>query len=135
MPISRNKNRILRPCTVVLPILFGAMCMVGYAQSPPATQPDNTKVNQRDRDSSEPTAGGQKMNATDRDLTTNIRKSIMADKSLSSYAHNIKVISQNGTVTIKGPVRSEDERKSLMAKATAVCGRADHVHDEMSVKP
>ena len=62
--------------------------------------PDNTQVNQRDRDSSQPTADQQKDNRSDRNITQQIRQSIMKDKSLSSYAHNVKVISQNGTVTL-----------------------------------
>ena len=44
----------------------------------------------------------------------------MADKSLSSYAHNVKIISQNGTVTLKGPVKSDGEKQSVIAKAVGV---------------
>ena len=58
----------------------------------------------------------------------------MADKSLSTYAHNIKIISQNGGVTLKGPVKSDDEKKAIVAKAVAVTGSADRVTDQMSVK-
>jgi hyperosmotically inducible protein len=134
MCISKNKQAILRSITLSLPILLATFAGVSYAQTA-NPQPDNTKVNQRDRDPNEPTADQQKMNASDQQLTTTIRKSIMADKSLSTYAHNVKVISQNGTVTLKGPVRSEDEHKSLLAKAASACGSADKVHDEMSVKP
>ena len=75
------------------------------------------------------------MNAADQDLTKKIRQSIMSDKSLSTYAHNIKIISQNGTVTLKGPVKSDDEKKTVMAKAVAVAGSADKVTDEVSVAP
>jgi hyperosmotically inducible periplasmic protein len=57
-----------------------------------------------------------KMNAADRTLTQKIRKSVMADKSLSTYAHNVKIISQDGMVTLKGPVRSDDEKKTIVAK-------------------
>ena len=83
-----------------MPLLFTAVCLTGNAQ----TQPDNTKVNQRDRSSAEPTADQQKMNSSDQKLTASIRKSILDDKTLSTYAHNIKIISQDGTVTLKGPV-------------------------------
>ena len=58
----------------------------------------------------------------------------MADKSLSTYAHNIKIISQNGLVTLRGPVNSDDEKKSVVAKAVAVAGSADKVTDQISVK-
>ena len=62
-------------------------------------QPDNTKVNKRDKNPDEATADQQKMNAADRNLTARIRKSVMADKTLSTYAHNVKIIRQNGIVT------------------------------------
>ena len=95
---------------------------------------DNTKVNQRDRNAGEVTAGQQKENAADRELTQKIRKSIMADKSLSTYAHNVKIISQNGAVTLKGPVKSDEEKKAVVAKAVEVAGSADKVTDQVSVK-
>lgn len=99
-----------------------------------AQAPDNTSVNQRDRDPGQATADHQKENRSDRDLTKHIRQSIMADKSLSSYAHNVKIISQNGTVTLKGPVKSADEKNSVIAKAVAVVGSADKVTDQVTVK-
>jgi hyperosmotically inducible periplasmic protein len=57
---------------------------------------DNTTVNQRDRNRNEPTADQQKDNRPDRDITQEIRRAIAKDKSLSTYAHNVKVITQNG---------------------------------------
>ena len=98
-------------------------------------KPDNTAVNKRDRSPGEATADQQKMNATDRALTAKIRKAVMADKSLSTYAHNVKIISQNGTVTLKGPVHSDDEVKSIMAKATEGAGSPDKIVNQMSVMP
>jgi hyperosmotically inducible periplasmic protein len=107
-----------------------------YAQATDdTTKPDNTSVNKRDRNPGEATADQQKMNAADRALTAKIRKSVVADKSLSTYAHNVKIISQNGTVTLKGPVHSDDEVTSIMAKATEVAGSPDKVVNQMSVKP
>ena len=110
---------------------FGALACYGQATDSNA---DNTKVNKRDQSSSAVTADQQKANVTDRELTRNIRRSIMADKSLSTYAHNIKIVSQNGTVTLKGPVKSEEEKKTVIAKAVAVAGSADKVTDQVSVK-
>jgi hyperosmotically inducible periplasmic protein len=125
----------MRAFNLVLPVLVAAAGFV-YSQTPDQTTPapDNTKVNQRDRNAAEATADHQKMNPTDRALTRNIRRSIMADKSLSTYAHNIKIISQNGAVTLKGPVKSDDEKASVIAKAVAVAGSADKVTDQISVK-
>jgi hyperosmotically inducible protein len=108
----------------------------GCAQVPESqAKPDNTKVNERDRNPDEATADRQKMNASDRKLTAEIRKSVMADKALSTYAHNVKIISQDGTVTLKGPVRSDDEVKSILAKAVEAVGSPDKVVNQMSVKP
>jgi osmotically-inducible protein OsmY len=70
------------------------------------------RVNERDRSKDEPTADQQKDNRSDQDITQQIRQSIMKDKSLSTYAHNVKIITQNGQVTLKGPVRSEDGRSA-----------------------
>jgi hyperosmotically inducible protein len=103
----------------------------GTSQAPP----DNTKVNKRDKNPDEATADQQKMNTADRNLTARIRKSVLADKTLSTYAHNVKIISQNGIVTLKGPVRSDDEVRSIMAKAVEVAGGSDKVVNQMSVKP
>src|SRR6185295_10762237 len=89
----------------------GAMTLVALLSSALAsiaqTPADNTKVNTRDRAKGAVTADQQKDNAADRTLTQQIRKALMQDKSLSSYAHNVKVIAQGGQVTLKGPVRSE----------------------------
>jgi hyperosmotically inducible protein len=75
------------------------------------------------------------MNVMDRNITAKIRRSIMADKSLSTYAHNVKVISQDGTVTLKGPVRSDAEQQTIVSKATDVTGNTDKVINQMSVAP
>ena len=98
-----------------------------------ATKPDNTKVNKRDRNSGEPTADQQKENKSDRELAKEVRRAIVKDKSLSTYAHNVKVIAENGTVTLKGPVHSEEEKKAIEAKAVEVAG-AHNVKNELSVK-
>jgi osmotically-inducible protein OsmY len=125
----------MKQSKIIFEIVFCAVAAVSYGQTPDtSTKPDNTKINRRDRNSNEATADQQKANATDQDLTKQIRQSIMADKSLSSYAHNIKIISQNGTVTMKGPVKSDDEKKAVVAKAVAAAGSADKVTDEISVK-
>ena len=63
-----------------------------------------------------------------------IRKSLMDDKSLSTYAHNVKIIAQDGKVTLKGPVRTEEEKRTIAQKANEIAG-AGNVTDEMTVKP
>ena len=120
----------------ILTTMFCAGAFIAYGQAPDSssTQPDNTKVNKRDRNASEATADQQKTSAADQEMTRQIRRSIMADKSLSTYAHNIKIISQNGAVTLKGPVKSNDEKTTVLAKAVAVAGSANKVTDQLSVK-
>jgi len=98
------------------------------------TQPDNTRVNKQDREPGAVTADQQKDNRSDRDLTQQIRKAVMSDKSLSSYAHNVKIVSQGGAVVLKGPVRSDEEKHTLLSKAEGIAG-AGKVTDQMSVKP
>ncbi len=124
--------------SLMLPFAGTALFAQSAAQdtaSTPAAAADNTKVNQRDRDqSSEPTADQQANNRSDRDITQQIRKAIMQDKSLSTYAHNIKVITQNGQVTLKGPVRSDDEKRAIEAKANEIAG-ANKVTSELDIKP
>ena len=117
-----------------LSIAFCAASVAVAQTSDSPTQPDNTKINQRDRDPNQPTADKQNNDRSDRMLTKNIRRSIMADKSLSTNAHNIKIISQNGIVTVKGPVNSDDEKRAVIAKAVAVAGSVDKVTDQISVK-
>jgi hyperosmotically inducible protein len=113
-------------------LLSGAWAMAqSGSQDVPA---DNTKMNQGDQKSSQPTADQQKDNHADLHITKQIRKSIVQDKSLSTYAHNVKIITQNGQVTLKGPVRSDDEKKALEAKAAEVVG-AGNVNDQLNVTP
>jgi len=69
------------------------------------------------------TADQQKSNRSDRELTQKIRKSVYADKSLSMAAHNVKIISRDGMVTLKGNVKSEDEKKAIEDKATEIAGQ------------
>ena len=102
------------------------------ADAPPKT--DNSAVNKRDDKTGAATADQQKMNAEDRNLTAKIRRSVVADKSLSVYAHNIKIISRDGIVTLKGPVRSEDEVKSIVAKAIGITNSSEKVVNQMSVE-
>jgi hyperosmotically inducible protein len=116
--------------------LLGSACLFAQYQStqnaPPAA--DNTKVNQRDQNASESTADQQKDNRSDREITRQIRQAIVKDKSLSTYAHNVKIITQGGQVTLKGPVRSDDEKRTVEAKAAEVAGE-NKVTDQLDVKP
>ena len=101
------------------------------SQEAQQTQPDNTKKN---RDQALPTADQQKENDSDRTITQKIRKSIIADKSLSTDAHNVKIIAQDGKITLRGPVRSNEEKANVEAKAAAIVS-PENVTSQIEVAP
>ena len=112
---------------------FAFLLVPAFGQQQPATtQPDNTRTNQRDRQPDQPTADQQKENPSDRDLAKQIRQSFVHDKSLSTYAHNVKVIAEGGKVTLKGPVHSQEEKDTLGAKAAEIAG-ASNVDNQLDV--
>ncbi len=111
----------------------GSQGSEGQMSSGQSQSSDNTKTNRRDRDKSQVTADQQKENSSDRELARKVRRAIVSDKSLSSYAHNIKVIARDGTVTLKGPVHSEQEKQAIEAKAGEAVGE-DKIKSEISVK-
>jgi hyperosmotically inducible protein len=87
-----------------------------------AVEPDNTGRNVRDRNGDTKTPGDQSENEADRTITQNIRQAITADDSLSTNAKNVKIITNDGTVTLRGPVKSEKEKAEIEAKAKQVAG-------------
>jgi hyperosmotically inducible protein len=109
-------------------LMAAPMLAAQDSQQPPA---DNTGQN---KDQNQPTADQQKMNPADRAITQKIRKAIHDDSTLSTYAHNIKIITQDGKVTLRGPVRTEDEKAGLEAKAVSVAGQGN-VNDMLDVAP
>jgi hyperosmotically inducible periplasmic protein len=109
--MNQSSSKWIVPVAVLLAILSYPV-RSARAQTPA----DNTKVNTRDRAKDAATADQQKENVTDRDLTQKIRRALMQD------------------MTLKGPVRSEDERKAVEAKAVDVAG-ALHVTNQLSVAP
>ena len=92
--------------------------------------PDNTA---RNKDQGN-TADNQSNSAQDRELARKIRKAIVADKSLSTYAKNVKVIVKDGSVTLRGPVRSEEEKKQVGDYASQAASSGS-VTNELTVKP
>jgi len=88
-------------------------------------------VNKRDQNSGQPTADKQK-GRSDADITREIRRAITGDKAMSTYARNVKIVTQNGDVTLRGPVRSEEEKKNIEAKAAEVAGPT-HVKNEIDI--
>jgi hyperosmotically inducible periplasmic protein len=125
-------NRVSIPIFALLVSFLSATCITANAVKQDTQQPapDNTKTNK----SASPTADQQKMNASDRDMTKKIRMAIHDDKSMSTYGHNVKIITQNGKVTLKGPVHSEEEKANIAAKATSIAGDGN-VDNQIDVVP
>jgi hyperosmotically inducible periplasmic protein len=107
-------------------LCLSVVLMPGLAM---AQMPDNTAQNKGDTQ----TADKQSNAKADRDITAKVRKEIVGDKDLSTYAHNVKVITVNGAVTLKGPVKSEDEKAKVAELASNVVS-ADKVTNELTVK-
>jgi hyperosmotically inducible periplasmic protein len=120
-----------KPTVAVLVLSSMFACSHAIAQSSPAVAPDNTKSNKVDASNSQ-TADAQSNNAMDLDLTKRIRQSVIADKSLSTYAHNVKIVSVNGSVTLNGVVRTPDEKSAVEMKAADIAGK-DKVTSQLKV--
>lgn len=122
--------------TALILILSVAVLGVGtatMAQNSPPVAPDNSGVNLRDRAPGAMTADQQSNAKSDVELTREIRRAVVKDSSLSMLAHNVKIISVNGSVTLRGPVKTEKEKTVIASKAQAIAG-ADKVIDQLEVK-
>lgn len=95
-----------------------------------STAPDNTRAN---KNTAAPTADNAKNGTSDRAVMAQIRRDVVKDNSLSTYAHNVKIISKHGKVTLRGPVKSDEEKKTIEGYATKVAGDGN-VTNEISVK-
>lgn len=82
---------------------------------------DNTGRNVRDRDATL-TPGNQSENEADRTITQKLRQALMDDDALSTNAKNIKIITINGVITLRGPVNNDNEKASIDKKAKSISG-------------
>lgn len=99
-----------------------------------AQPPDNSKVNKRDDSKDAVTAGTQSNAKPDLELTRKIRRGVTQSKDMSSYAKNIKIISRDGSVTLRGPVKSQEEKDSIGAIAKKMAGDAK-VDNQLEIAP
>jgi osmotically-inducible protein OsmY len=101
--------------TLVASAALAAVCLFVPVCATAQNAPDNTKQN------------------ADHATTAKVRKAIMADKNLSTYAHNVKIITSDGQVTLKGPVKSEEEKQQIASDASAVVS-AENITNQLTVK-
>jgi hyperosmotically inducible protein len=119
--------------TLVLSSTLLGLCGATMAQDSKPVAPDNSAVNVRDRAAGAMTAGEQSSATDDVALTRKIRRAVVKDRSLSTLAHNVKIVSANGNVTLRGPVNTEAEKVAIASKAQAIAG-AGKVDNQLEVK-
>jgi osmotically-inducible protein OsmY len=110
-------------------MVFIALTLVGcetqtgrVEKTSKTTDADNTARNERDRNPATQVATDQAETQADREISANVRKAVTADDSLSINAQNIKIVTSNGTVTLRGPVKSAGEKAAIETKAKQVAG-------------
>jgi hyperosmotically inducible protein len=124
-------NRIA--LTLILSSALLGLGTVTTAQDSPPAVPDNSAVNVRDRAPGAMTADQQSNAKSDVEIAREIRRAVVKDHSLSMLAHNVKIVSANGSVTLRGPVKTEEEKTAIASKAQAIAG-AGKVDDQLEVK-
>lgn len=118
----------------VLLLALGMMSCSGNGQNTSAQYPaDNSGKNQRDTTQGPVTPENQKENEADLSITQKIRQAVVADDSLSANAKNVKIITANGTVTLRGPVSSIQEKDNIASKAKQIAGLTK-VDDQIEIK-
>jgi hyperosmotically inducible protein len=127
---SSLKQRVL---TLALSLSLLGLASVTMAQNPTPAAPDNSGVNVRDRNPEAMTAGQQSNAKGDVELTRRIRRAVVKDNKLSMMAHNVKIITVNGSVILRGPVKTEKEKAAIARKAQAIAG-ADKVDNQLEVE-
>jgi hyperosmotically inducible protein len=116
-------------CVLALPAASPMLLHAQTSGSPAADNSARNKAHDQEKTADQQAKGG----AGDRDITKKIRRAIIADKSLSMYGHNVKIVTQDGAVTLKGPVHTDAEKQSIGAKAEEVAGQGK-VTNELTVK-
>lgn len=136
-----EKRSTICPLLLTLALLSSPAIALAQNMSPASSDhptsnsymaPDNTGRNARDRSSDAITPFTQSNQQSDVETTRKIRRALMEDKSLSTTARNVKVVTVGGTVVLRGPVKSEHERKAIAKKALQIAGTG-HVNDQLEI--
>jgi osmotically-inducible protein OsmY len=118
---------------IAMTALSLAACEEKKTDAPAKTDADNTKQNERDRSDSTMKPGDQKENSADLGITQTIRQDIVKSDGLSMDAKNVKVVTAEGVVTLRGPVKSEEEKTQIEKIAAAATG-VKRVDNQLEVK-
>ena len=116
-------------------LILACLCAVSLAAiaADDKTKPDNTATNERDRSGETQTSGDQSNSSADLKITQAIRQALVKDSELSMTAKNIKIITDNGQVTLRGPVKNAQEKAKIDQLARSAAGGAKIV-DQLDVK-
>jgi hyperosmotically inducible periplasmic protein len=117
--------------TILSFLCLSALTLSAVAQDNPAA--DNTEKNQRDRSGETKTSGDQSNSSEDVKITAAIRRAVVRDHSLSMTAKNAKIITANGMVTLRGPVKSDAEKAKIVELARSAAGNAK-INNQLEVK-
>jgi len=119
--IPQTQTKGTMKLTLLAIACFSALSLAALANDNAKTKPDNTATNERDRSGETKTSGDQSNSSADLKITQAIRQALMKDRELSTTAKNIKVITANGQVTLRGPVQSAQEKAKIdqIAKSAA----------------
>ena len=112
---------------------LSALSLAALAADNEKAKPDNTATNERDRSGETKTSGDQSNNSADLRITQAIRRALMKDRELSTTAKNIKVVTANGQVTLRGPVKTAQEKAKVDQIARSAAGGAQ-INDQLDVK-
>ncbi len=117
------------------PLVLACLCVVTLAAiaADDKTKADNTAMNERDRSGQTQTSGDQSNSSADLKITQAIRQALMKESELSTTAKNIKIITNNGHVTLRGPVKSAQEKSKIDRLARSAAGGAK-IDDQLDVK-
>jgi hypothetical protein len=130
-PQTQTKGPMKR--TLVALTCLSAFSLAVMADDNEKTKPDNTATNERDRSGETKTSGDQSNSSADLKITQDIRRALMKDSELSTTAKNIKIITDNGQVTLRGPVKNAQEKAKIDQLARSAAGGAK-IDDQLDVK-
>jgi osmotically-inducible protein OsmY len=112
---------------------LSALSLAAFAADNEKAKPDNTATNERDRSGETQTSGDQSNSKDDVNTTAAIRHAVVKDHSLSTMAKNVKIITANGTVTLRGPVKTDAEKAKIAELAQSAAGNAK-IDNQLEVK-
>jgi hyperosmotically inducible protein len=130
-PQTQTKGPMKR--TLVALTCLSAFSLAALAADNKKAEPDNTATNERDRSGESKTSGDQSNSSADLKITQDIRRALMKDSELSTTAKNIKIITDNGQVTLRGPVKNAQEKAKIDQLARSAAGGAK-IDDQLDVK-